>query len=344
MKKIVYPVVFLLVLSLSLFGCSRGGGSSTSSEDNESQSENNDNNTNDHGTVDIQIGSGTQTGNYYPLGAALAKIWNDNLDDVKASSQATDASVENLQLIKEGKLDMGFAMFDAVKHAYDGKDEFKDNQFKDVRVLAGLYPNVGQVVARKGTGVDSISDFKGKGFVPGATGSATKVLSDAIFDAYGMSEDDVKPQYVGFSEATDLMKNKQVAGAQVTSGLPTGTIVEMLSTANGELIGLDDEEIQKMAEKNPVYFKHTIPKDTYDDQTEDVNTVAVNNGLIVSKDMDEDTAYELTKAMWENIDELKDSVETVKDMKLEDAAENIADIPLHPGAEKYYKEEGVLSD
>src|SRR5699024_9088463 len=248
-----------------LVGCSRDSSSGSSSEGNDTKSDS----SNDNGTIDIQIGSGTQTGNYYPLGAALAKVWNDEVDNVNASSQATDASVENLQLLKEGKIEAGLSMFDAIKNAYEGEAAFEGNQFEDVRVLAGLYPNVGQVVARKGAGVDSFADFDGKGFVPGATGSATKVLSDAILDAYGMTEDDVKAQFVGFSETTDLMKNKQVIGAQVTSGLPTGTIVEILSTANGQLISLDDEAVEKLTEKNPVYFPFTIPKDTYDEQESD---------------------------------------------------------------------------
>lgn len=342
MKKTIYAAVFLLLLSMVIVGCSRGGDNESTSGNDDSNAETNSNN--NDGPTDIQIGSGTQTGNYYPLGSALAKVWDDEVDDVNASSQATDASVENLQLIKEGDIDAGFAMFDAIENAYDGEAEFEDNQFDDVRVLAGLYPNVGQVVARQDEGIDSFTDFEGEGFVPGATGSATKVLSDAIMDAYDMTEDDLDAQFVGFDEATDLMKNKQVVGAQVTSGLPTSAIVEMLSTADGELIDIDDDAMDKLTEKKPVYFSYSIPEDTYDEQESDIDTVAVNNGLVVYKDLDEDTAYEMTKALWENIEDLQGSVEAADEMELETATENLGDIPLHPGAEKYYEEEGVLDE
>lgn len=335
MKRSFFLSLLVLVLCVLLAACSRGGSTSSSSTDSGKTKYDGS------GPIDIQIGSGTQTGNYYPLGAALAKMWNDSVDGVKVSSQATDASVQNLQLMKQGDLQIGFTMLDALSHAYNGTDEFKGNQYKDVRVLAALYPNVGQVVARKGTGVKTIADFKGKGFVPGATGSATNVLSKVILDAYGMSEDDVKAQYVGFSEVTDLMKNKRVAGAQLTSGLPTSAIVEILATANGELISMDDEHIKALTEKYPVYHKETIPKGTYDDQDKDIKTVGVTNALVVPKDLPEETVYQLTKTMWENIDQLRDSVSTAKNMKLENATDGLAGIPLHPGAKKYYEEKGI---
>ncbi|MEN1967493.1 TAXI family TRAP transporter solute-binding subunit [Lentibacillus sp. N15] len=336
MKRSIFLSLLILILCFLLAACSRGGStSSTSSDSGKSEYD-------ESGPIDIQIGSGTQTGNYYPLGAALAKMWGNNVDDVKVSSQATDASVQNLQLMKQGDLQIGFTMLDALSHAYNGTDEFKDNQYKDVRVLAALYPNVGQVVARKGTGVESVADFKGKGFVPGATGSATNVLSKVILDAYGMTEDDVKAQYVGFSEVTDLMKNKRVAGAQLTSGLPTSAIVEILATANGELISMDEEQINALTEKYPVYHKETIPKGTYDEQDKDIQTVGVTNALVVPKDLPEETVYQLTKTMWENIDQLRDSVSTAKNMKLENATDGLAGVPLHPGAKKYYEEKGLL--
>src|SRR5699024_8973156 len=132
----------------------------------------------------------------------------------------------------------------------------------------------------------------------------------------------------------------QVIGAQVTSGLPTGTIVEILSTAKGKLISLDDDAVDNLIEKNPVYFPFTIPSDTYDEQEGDIDTVAVNNGLIVSKNLDDETAYEMTKTMWENVEKLRGSVEAAEEMKIENAAKNLAGVPLHPGAEKYYEEEG----
>lgn len=341
MKRVFFLVSLLLVLSLALFGCNRGGStdssSSSSSDTSKAKSSESSN-----GTLEIQFGSGTQTGVYYPLGATLAKVWNDNVKGVKVSSQATDASVQNLQLMKQGKLNMGLTMIGVAHEAYTGTDHFKGNQYKDVRVLAALYPNVGQIVARKGAGINSVADLKGKGFVPGAPGSSTKVLSQHIFAAYGLTLDDVKSQYVGFDEATELMRNKQVVGAQITAGIPASAVVESLSTAHGKLISIDDEHIQKITKKYPWNFKYTIPAGTYDGQDKDVTAVGEANAIVVSKSMPEDKVYQLTKAMWENIDAIRNSVSATKNMKLENAAKALSGVPLHPGAEKFYKEKGVL--
>ncbi|TCP20654.1 hypothetical protein EV207_15120 [Scopulibacillus darangshiensis] len=336
MRRLTFVMVFILVLTMSLLGCSRGGSeTASSSEKNSGKSKSN-------GQIEINFGTGTTTGVYYPLGATLAKVWNKELSNVHVSSQSTDASVQNLNLMMQGKINMGLTTVGVLYEAYKGTGKFKDRPFKDVRVIAALYPNVGQVVTSKKTGIESVADFKGKGFVPGAPGSSTKVLSQRILAAYGLSFDDVKPQYVGFTEATDLMRNKRVAGAQIMAGIPTSAIVEIMSTANGKLVNLGDKEIKKLTDKYPWLFKYTIPAGTYDGQESDVTTVAQGNMIVVPKDMPEDTVYKLTKAMWEHIDAIRNSVSAAKNMKLDTATDGLSGIPLHQGAKKFYKEEGIL--
>lgn len=341
MKRPFLLMVFALILVLSLVGCSSRGGSSETSSSSDNDTKSNSNVSSD-GKLEVKLGTGTTTGVYYPLGATLAKIWNDKLPKVHVSSQSTDASVQNLNLMMQGKLNMGITTFGVLYEAYHGTGQFKDRPFKDVRVIAALYPNVGQIVTRDGVGVNSVADFAGKGFVPGAPGSSTKVLSERILAAYGLTFDDVKAQYVGFTEVSDLMRNKQVAGAQVMAGIPAAAIVEIMSTAKGKLLSIDDKQIKQLMDKYPWLYKYTIPAGTYDGQKKDVVSVAQGNMIVVPKDMPEDKVYELTKTMWDNIDAVRGSVSATKNMKLETATEGLSGVPLHKGAKKFYKEKGVL--
>src|SRR5699024_10390477 len=244
MKKNIFLTILLLALTIMVIGCSRDSALENNDEEGEKE----------EFSGEINLGSGTQSGTYYPLGAALAKIWDDEVEDVSVSSQATDASVENMQLMKQGELDMGLTETGVLNEAYTGTGSFEDNEYEDVRVLASLYPQVVQIVARQDAGIESFDDFEGEDFVPGAAGSATKNLADKVLEAYGMSEDDINAQYVGFSDVTDLMKDKQIAGGHILSGIPTSAVIEILSTANGELIGLDEEEIDLLTEENPELF------------------------------------------------------------------------------------------
>jgi TRAP transporter TAXI family solute receptor len=320
-----------LILSLSLFGCSSGGSSATGSSSNGSS-----------GKLNVKFSTATTTGVYYPLGAALAKLWNDNVSGVKVASQASDGSVQNMNLMSQGKVNMALATTGVLYNAYNGKGKFEGRGFQDVRAVAALYPGVTHMVAREGIGVDSIEDFKGKSFVPGAPGSATRGMANKLFEAYGMTFKDVEAQFVGFTQASQLMRDGKIAGAAVNAGLPASAIVEMVSTGDGKLINLTDEAISQLSEKYPWFFKYTIPAGTYDEQEEDVVTFAVGNVLIVSKDMPKEKVYELTKTMWENLKTVQNTIAATEYMKLEMATTGLAGVPLHPGAKKYYKEQGVF--
>ncbi|HET7578341.1 MAG TPA: TAXI family TRAP transporter solute-binding subunit [Bacillales bacterium] len=352
MKRYFGLLALIFVLVAALFGCG-GGGSSSTGTSSSSSGDSSSGQSSDSGggsgsssgkTLDITFSTATTTGVYYPLGAALSKMWNDKVQGVKVSSQASDGSVQNLHLMQQGKINMALTTVGVLYNAYNGKAKFKGNPFKDVRIIAALYPNVGQIVARKGSGIHSIADIKGKKFVPGAPGSSTRVLSNHILAAYGLTFKDTKAQFVGFTQAAQLMRNKQIDVTDVMAGLPTSAVVEMLSTANGEIVPIDEQHIKKMQSKYPWLFGYDIPAGTYDGQDKAVHTVAQANMLIVPKDMPEDIVYNLTKAMWDkaNITTIRNSVAAAKNMKLENATTGLAGVPLADGAKKFYKEKGVL--
>lgn len=285
------------------------------------------------------------TGTIYPLGASMANVWNNNVEGVRVTAQASNGGVDNLNMMKEGEAQISFATAGIVWEAYNGENTFEGRQYKDVRVIAGLYYNPNQVVVREKSGIESMADLKGKRFVPGAVGSTPEVESSIILPEYGINyPDDIEETYVGFTEAIDLMRNKQVDGAIIQAGIPTAAVTEMTSTADGKLIGIEKEVRDSLMKKYPWYSEVTIPANTYDNQSEDIETLGIKMLLLTDASLPEDKIYELTKTFWESLDELEKTHSIVQQMSLEEAVTELADIPLHPGAEKYYKEQGLLSE
>lgn len=323
MKKNLF-VILALVLTISLaVGCS---GTSGSKE-----------------TVNINFPTASTTGTIYPLGSAMANIWNNNVENVRVSSQASNGGVHNLNMIKDGEAQITFATTGILWEAYHGEGVFEGRKNENLRVIAGLYYNPNQFVVRKAAGVNSIADIKGKNYAPGAVGSTPEVESRAILSEYGLNyPDDIKANYVGFTEAIDLMRNNQIDGALIQAGLPTAAVTEMISTAGGALLSIEPSIRASLKDKYPWYADFTIPAGTYDGQTEEVETLAIKMVLLADASVSDDVIYNLMKSMWENLEELKASHTIVNQFDVNEATTELAEIPLHPGAEKYYKEAGVL--
>lgn len=354
MKKILSICMFALLL-FALIGCS----SDTASEDTtdtEKPAETTEEKPADSSTdstsgsesdrpdeYQITFPTGTTTGTYYPLGAIFADFWTKKLDYVQASSQASNGSVQNLIFIKQGEAQLALTPIGTLYEAVHGVASFEGNQVDNVKILAGLYPNVNHLVARKGSGVEKIEDIAGKSIVPGATGSATEVESQRTLAAYGVDYEALKKDFVGFTEATDLMRNKQVDAAMVMAGVPTSAVTEMLATADGVLLPYSDEAIAKLQADYPWTTEYVIEANTYENQPEPVKSVAQFNFLVASADMPDDVAYDLVKTFWENIEEISGSHAVIEQFKLEAATSGTAGVALHPGAERYYKEAGVLN-
>lgn len=308
-----------------------------------SESETNENETNTAGEdVELQFPTAGTTGVIYSLGAAMANLWNNELG-YSVNSQASNGGVHNLNMLMDGEAQISFATVGIIWEAYHGENTFEGRQYDDVRIMSGLYYNPNQFVAREDAGLESIADIKGKSYAPGATGSTPEVESNIILSEYGLNyPDDIEANYVGFTEAIDLMRNNQIDGALIQAGIPTAAVTEMTSTAGGKLMSIDEDVRQALLDKYPWYSEFVIPAGTYDNQEEDIETLAIKMMLITDASVPEDVVYNLMKTMWENVDELKSAHEIVEQFELEEAVTELADIPLHPGAEKYYKEIGLL--
>ncbi|WP_028238912.1 TAXI family TRAP transporter solute-binding subunit [Stutzerimonas azotifigens] len=288
----------------------------------------------------INILTGGTSGVYYPIGVALSQMYN-GIEGAKTSVQATKASVENLNLLQAGRGELAFSLGDSVSDAWNGVEDagFK-KPLKKLRAIAGIYPNYIQIVASKESGIKTLADLKGKSISVGAPKSGTELNARAIFKAAGMSYDDMgKVEFLPYAESVELIKNRQLDATLQSSGLGMAAIRDLAATMPITFVEIPEAVVQKIG--NPVYQSMVIPADTYDGQTADVKTVAITNFLVTHEDVSEEVAYQMTKLMFDNLERLRNAHSAANDIDVKAAAKNLP-IPLHPGAERYYKEIGAL--
>ncbi len=288
----------------------------------------------------INVLTGGTSGVYYPLGAALSKIYGEKIEGARTQVQATKASVENLNLLQQGKGEIGFALGDSVKLAWEGNADagFKAPLDK-LRGIAAIYPNYIQIVAAKESGIASLADMKGKSLSVGAAKSGTELNARAIFAAAGMSYEDLaKTEYLPFAESVELMKNRQLDATLQSAGLGVSSIKDLATSVAIQMVAVPEDVVAKLGAP---YIAATIPAGTYQGQDADVPTVAVVNFLITHSDVSDETAYQMTKQLFENLPEMEAAHKAAAQIKLENALKGMP-VPLHPGAERYYKEKGLL--
>ena len=288
----------------------------------------------------INILTGGTSGVYYPLGVALSKIYGENIKDARTQVQATKASVENLNLLQQGKGEVALALGDSVKMAWEGNTDagFKGKLDK-LRGIAAIYPNYIQIVASKESGINALSDLKGKSLSVGAAKSGTELNARAIFAAAGMSYSDLgKTEYLPFAESVELMKNRQLDSTLQSAGLGVASLKDLSTSQAITVVSIPADIITKLGTP---YIATTIPAGTYQGQDKDVPTAAVINFLVTHADVPEETVYQMTKLMFDNLPAMEAAHQAAKDIKLEKALEGMP-IPLHPGAEKFFKEKGLI--
>ncbi len=288
----------------------------------------------------VNVLTGGTSGVYYPLGVALSNVYG-KVPGVKASVQATKASVENLNLLQQGRGEIGFTLGDSLSQAWEGNEEvgFKAKLDK-LRAVAAIYPNYIQVVAAADSGIKTLADLKGKRISVGAPKSGTELNARAVFAAAGMSyKDFARVEYLAFAESVDLMKNRQIDATLQSAGLGVASIRDLSNSVPIVVVPIPAEVIAKIGDA--AYLPATIPANTYGGQTADVATAAVQNYLVTHSDVSEQTGYDLTKALFDNLDQMTAAHAAAKVIKL-DAAAATAPVPLHPGAARFYREKGVL--
>ena len=287
----------------------------------------------------VTVLTGGTSGVYYPLGVALAKIYGDTIEGARTSAQSTKASVENLNLLEQGKGEIAFALGDSVIDAWNGREEagFKTKLDK-LRGIAAIYSNYVQVVASKDSGITKILDLKGKRLSVGAPKSGTELNARAILTAAGMTYDDLgKVEYLPFSESVELMKNRQLDATLQSAGLGVASIRDLASSIAITVVPIDAALVEQVGKP---FYATTIPAGTYDGQDADVVTAAVPNYLVSHSEVADELGYQMTAQLFGHLDQLVSAHAAAKAIKLENALKGMP-VPLHPGAEKFYTEKGM---
>lgn len=288
----------------------------------------------------INVLTGGTSGVYYPVGAALATLYGEKIPGVQTQVQATKASVENLNLLQQGKGELALALGDSVKFAWEGDTDagFKAPLTK-LRGIAAAYPNYIQIAASAESGIKTLADLRGKSLSVGAAKSGTELNARTILEAAGMTYTDLgKIEYLPFAESVELQKNRQLDATLQSAGMGVASIKDLATAMATQIVAVPADVVEKLGAP---FVAGVIPAGTYEGQTEDVPTVAVMNYFVTHEDVSEETAYQMTKVMFENLPALVAAHKSAAQISLDNALTGMP-IPLHPGAERYYREVGVI--
>ena len=289
---------------------------------------------------DYILATGGTGGTYYPFGGAIANIWNTKLDNMNVTAQATGASAENLRLINKGEAEYAIVQNDVMDYAYHGTDLFAGEKLSNVQTIGTLYPEVVQIAVSKASGIKSIHDFKGKRISVGDAGSGVEFNAKQILEGYGLTFDDIKKSNLSFKESAEGIQNGTLDGCFITAGVPNSALQELAFTAGLILIPVDGAEADVICDKYSFYTQTTIPGGTYKGTDEDTPALAIKATLAVSSKLSEDIVYDMTKSLFENLDELSRGHAKGKEVSAQAAITGVS-VPFHPGAKKYFKEIGL---
>lgn len=327
MKRILlFAFAFLFILVLS--ACNSSKDDNVKEADQATETEGLE-------TKIVTIATGGASGPYNIIGSTLADQYTKAFD-VNSRTQTTGASVENINLLEQGKAELAFVMSDALSQAINGEMIFKE-PVKNVAHIATLYPNVVQIIARADSGIKTIEDLKGKRVAVGDQNSGVEINARVLLNGHGITYNDIKVDYLGYAEAADALKAGTIDAAFLTSGLPNASVLELAETIDLQLVSISPEKVEEIAKEHPYFVAYEIPVDTYGNK-EAVPTAAVPNALVARADLSEDDVYKLTKQFFESLPTLQNAHQAAKEITLEGAQHNIV-APLHPGAKRFYDEQ-----
>ncbi|MGV3265588.1 TAXI family TRAP transporter solute-binding subunit [Cytobacillus oceanisediminis] len=328
-RSIFLATALLLALSMVLAAC--GGGKDEGGGDGEG------------GGADkpkfMSIVTGGTGGTYYPLGGSFAEIISD-ATGIDTNAEVSGASAENMNTLKDGNAEIAFSQTDIASYAQEGKLMFEGSAVDNVSAIGTLYPETIQIVTTAKSGIKSVEDLKGKKVSIGAPGSGTAANAEQILEVHGIKLDDIQKQDLSFDESTAGIQDGNIDAAFVTAGTPTGAVEGLSATEDVVIVPIEQDKIDALIEKYPYYVQDEVPSGTYK-LAEAVPTVAVQAMLVVSNDLSDDVVYDVTKAIFENLDKVTHA--KGKMIKAENAVKGTG-IELHPGAKKYFDEKGFKAE
>ena len=292
----------------------------------------------------ITIGGGGSTATFYVVASALGQLNSDNTS-CTATGQATNGGTNNMQLLQSGEIELGMADQYTANIAYTGLGEFEGKPVDNLRAVAVIYRGYFAIQATPKSNIETAEDLRGKTVCVGLANSGTETVTKAVFGAMGFdytNAKDINAEYVGASSGTDLLRNGQADAMTFFAPIPDSSQTEIMLTAGTYLVSLSSEGISAFSYEGSPLAPDVIPAGTYDGQNEDINTVYAPMVLWTTAEMSEDVIYEITKMLYENLDTLENSNAVFGKINAENITAGIS-IPLHPGAERYYKEVGVIA-
>ena len=316
MKKIVKAAALVICTAFVLAGCSKNA------------------------KKDYILATGGTGGTYYPFGGAIANIWNTKIENMNVTAQATGASAENLRLINKGEAEYAIVQNDVMDYAYNGKDLFAGEKLENIMTIGTLYPEVVQIAVSKDSGIKSVADFRGKRISVGDAGSGVEFNAKQILEGYGLTFDDIKKSNLSFKESAEGIQNGTLDGCFVTAGVPNAALQELAFSAGLVLVPVDSAAAEKICKKYNYYTVTSIPGGTYKGTDSDTAALAIKATLAVNAKLDEEIVYQMTKALFENLDSLAAAHAKGKEVSAKAAVTGVS-VPFHPGAKKYFTEIGL---
>ena len=307
----------------------------------------------------FRIGTGGAGGTYFPIGGIIAnaisnppgsrdcdKGGNCGVPGLVAMAQSTNASAHNVNAIQAGQMEAGLSGAATLHFAYHGVGKFEGNAKPDLRIIANLYPEDLHLVLPKGGSLDSLADLKGKRVGIAQAGSGTQIAVELIIADHGVNRDNIEEAELNNSQSAERLADGQLDAYFYAAGTPVAAMIQLDSTKGMELYSFSDEEVKQGNASVPYYIQSTIPAGTYPGVGYDVNTLAVSGILVTNANQDEELIYEITKALWSDTARklLDNGHAKGKVITLETALDGVEGIgvPLHPGAERFYKEAGMM--
>ena len=291
------------------------------------------------------IATGGTGGTYYPLGGMLAQLISNKATvdgkKISATAEAAGASVGNAKLLGNKEIESAFVAADILDAAYNGQGQFAGAPIKNLRALGALYPETVQLITRADFNINSVRDLKGKSISSGAPGSGQYQLLTDLLKVHGMSRTDVKEDLSSFTQAVDKIKDGNLHATLITAGVPTSAVTDFAQSHALKVIALSGPEIAELQRQQPYYARVPLPANTYKGQTAAVDTLAVMAVWTAHDGVPDNVAYEVTKALYENVAVMGQVHAQGKNITL-GTATAVGTAPLHPGSIKYFKEKGIL--
>jgi len=296
-----------------------------------------------HADQFIRIVSGPAGGSWYPLGAAMAEIFNKNVEGI-AASNGPGGGVGNIKDVSRGEAELGWSYGHTAYNGMNSKGAF-DKTYENVRYLATLYPAGLQTAVPTDSAIKSYADMKDKNLSPGKAQWSGYAAFKLVLESYGFSVDDVKKNggtvhHVSYSDSVALMKDGHIDAFTGLTSVPQASFLDLEFSPGIRFIGIEDQVLDKILNDNPGYIRISMTQDDYKSLQAPVDTLGAVTVMVVNKDVPDDVVYNITKALWQSHAELAKVKKVWNSVKLENALLGAA-IPVHPGAQKYYDEKGV---